>query len=309
MLQDVKFKTLLRFAFPEASPSSSSSSAAASYAPDSHEPSHQNLLLHALYFIVERLENCALVVRDTHSAKSTQDPQHKMDACLVWNGSVSSIAKSRVAWQDVVCPIEIKPEINLDCVRQLSDTSSEIFVLQWPREYLYGIGMSAHAVQVFQFSCPIQGEPALSWTQPTKLFSSDLDPNQPTIGFQMLVGLCSQQQLNGLGFHSFGADSQFCSFLQEHDHFRNSVSVKTLQLERRLPRKPVLLSLKPKSAAVAAASSSSSVSTSSTKSVSLQQKISSDLVPLENLALDSVRCCEISLIFLVDFAGMPSVPK
>ncbi len=169
----------------------------------------------------------------------------------------------------MVCPIEIKPEINRDCVRQLSDTASAIFVQQWPREFLHGVGTSARAVQLFQFSCPIEGQPSLSWTQPTLLFSSDLDPNKPTIGFQLLVDLVSQQ-FNVLGFHPFGADSQFCSFLQEHNHLRHILIVKSLQIERRLARKPVLISLKPKSAEFHSSSSSSTAAamTASSSSVS-----------------------------------------
>ncbi len=224
-----------------------------------------------------------MCVRDTHSAKAPRTPIHKMDACLVWSGSTSADLQLQVKWSDVICPIEIKPEINIDCVRQLCDTASEIFVQQAPRELVFGVGMSSREVQLFQFSFSDDGEPYLSWSHPMPLFQNQNNPQMSTSGFNLLVELLAQQT-GALGFLPRGVDSEFLKFLTQNAHVRNTFDVALLQPAASRILKPELMSLRIK---LGASSSSSSLS-SLVDSAAVHQMISDNPVELNNLVLDSV---------------------
>jgi hypothetical protein len=307
LLEDQHFRLLQRDVFLQRlaaatslpSPSSSSSSTLSSSnlalmaKPASpsriSETPHQNLLFRALSVIASLLPAREVFVRDTHSEKAPRTPTHKMDACLVWSDSTSAEVNLHVKWPDVICPVEIKPEINDECVMQLCDTASEIFVQQSGRELVYGVGMSSLEVQLFRFSCPIDGEPHLSWSHTLPLFRSELDLQAPTPGFLLLVELVAQQ-VGALGFLPRGVDSEFLRFLKQNSHVRNHFDVALLQSTARKSFKPELLSLKLKH--VASLSSSSSASSSALPSpvdwADVKQMVCENPVELDSLVLDSV---------------------
>jgi hypothetical protein len=245
-----------------------------------------------LSFVASALHQRDVFVRDTHSEKAPRAPKHKMDACLVWSGSTSADVNLQVKWTDVICPIEIKPEINDDCVRQLCDTASEIFVQQSPRELVYGLGLSSREVQLFRFSLSEDGEPHLSWNHSMPLFRDELDLQAPTSGFHFLVELLSQKA-NSLGFLPRGADSEFLKFFKQNAHVRRYFDVDLLQTTARKSLKPELLSLKFKGGASSSSSSASS-SSSSADWAAIQQM--NEPVKLENHVLELVCIAIFSFI-------------
>lgn len=283
LLSDSEFKKLFRNVFPPASSSSSSSSSSAS----NSEELHQELLAYVLKFVQMALgRKCHLAVRDTHSKNAPDEPYHRIDVSLVDKQSTSAVEDAKVSWNHLVCAVEIKSQIDAICVKQLCDSSSELFSSQGEsREFAYGLAMSGIGVRLLKFS---RAEPLLSCTQEVTLFSPVL-PSTPSVGFTLLVNFLSQS-FDTLGFHPFCESSQFVFFFGSHDHIRLHYVIEAMQANRSFSRKPLLFSIRLHKPSLPSSSSASSSAASS----SVQNLISSDSVLLESLVLDTVRFPDVS---------------
>ena len=286
---DKEFKRLHQKVLDQLSSSSSSSTSSSSSSPSRQrrEDPHQLLLAHALAFI-HLGDTCQLVARDTHQSNAPVKPYHRIDVCLVDKNSLSSRDHVKVLWNDIVCAVEIKQLIDDVCVRQLCDSSSELFSSKCQqRDFAYGLAMSTSELQIFKFSLSSDGQPTLSNTPPMLLFPQEL-PSEPTTGFMFLVKFFAQS-FDSLGFRPFGASEQFVSFFQRHQHFQNRFSISSIGDSERAARKPLLFSIAmTMSSSSFSSSSSSSSSAAFSSGASVQNLISTDSVPMENLSLDSV---------------------